>query len=471
MSFTPHCTLNRAIDASHPLCGKVVYLPVMAEGGSEVFASIFRRLGVEAHVTPPSSRRTIELGDKATQGDECYPSKVVMGDLLRVAETPGFEPARTVYFLPTSEGPCRFGQYVPYLRKVLREAGLGQVDIISPTDTNSYGELGSIVNAFTRMAWRGIVASDSIHRLLLKTRPYETLSGAADQVYNKSLRDLCETIESGCDDLNCQLRSLAASLERARDRFRAIPTQYDRTLPLIGVIGEIFCRLNTFSNEDLIRRLESYGAEASLSHVAEWVSYTSFEQQRQLRLYGQTLSLKMLGAKLRNHIRRADEHALLAPLSEDLQGYEEPEIEEIIKLAWPYLPAAGVVGEMVLSVGLVAWHAKHGADGVIDISPFACMNGTVSEAIYPKVSRDYGGIPVRSFYFDGTRSDLRRDLGVYLELARSYSEVKPYPRTYPACFQPPGEQKNRDSRTTPRQAAFGSGAHILHLPGNEATQE
>ena len=471
MPFSHQCTLNRPIDTGHPLHGKVVYLPVMAEGGSEVFASIFRRLGVEAQVTPPSSARTVELGGKVTQGDECYPSKVVIGDLFQAIEQPGFVPDRTVFFLPTSDGPCRFGQYVPYLRKVLRESGYGQIEIVSPTDSNSYGGLGSIVNTFSRMAWRGIVASDSIHRLLLKTRPYETVAGTADGAYQESLRDLCDTIESACSDMNCQLGSLAACLKRASERFRAVPVKYDHTLPLIGVIGEIFCRLNTFSNDDLIRRLESHGAEASLSHVAEWVSYTSFEQERLLRMAGRTISIEMLGAKIRNHIRHADEQALLSPLREDLKGYDEPEIEEIIKLAWPYLPANGVAGEMVLSVGLVAYHAKHGADGIIDISPFGCMNGIVSEAIYPKVSRDYGGIPIRIFYFDGTHSDLDRDLGVYLELAHSYREKKPYPRIYPANFQPQQGKVPHPNRTPPGQTASGSSGQMLQVPRKEVAQE
>jgi predicted nucleotide-binding protein (sugar kinase/HSP70/actin superfamily) len=47
------------------------------------------------------------------------------------------------------------------------------------------------------------------------------------------------------------------------------------------VVGEIFCRLNTFSNEDLIRKLESYGAEACLSHISEWVEYTNNEAEAQ----------------------------------------------------------------------------------------------------------------------------------------------------------------------------------------------
>ena len=68
--------------------------------------------------------------------------------------------------------------------------------------------------------------------------------------------------------------------------------------------------------------------------------------------------------------------------------------------------------------------AKKGAAGIIDISPFTCMNGIVCEAIYPRISRDLGGLPIRNFYFDGTQSDLDRDLGVYMELARNYQRKR-----------------------------------------------
>jgi predicted nucleotide-binding protein (sugar kinase/HSP70/actin superfamily) len=70
----------------------------------------------------------------------------------------------------------------------------------------------------------------------------------------------------------------------------------------------------------------------------------------------------------------------------------------------------------------------------VDISPFTCMNGVVSEAIYPKLNRDYGGIPIRNFYFDGQQSDLERDIEIYLELARAYGARKPYRRRYPIRF-------------------------------------
>jgi predicted nucleotide-binding protein (sugar kinase/HSP70/actin superfamily) len=437
MPLFPHRHVSRKIGAHHPLSGKIVYVPTMGEGSPEAFAAAFRWLGVQAKTTPPSDERTRELGGKFTTGDECYPAKVTVGDFLRVIEQPGFDPAHTAFFMPTAEGPCRFGQYAPFLRKILSDAGYGDVQVLSPTSRNGYADLGDIATPFQRAAWRVLVCADILRRALLKTRPYETTPGTADRAFQESIQDLCGTIEASCADMGCQLRSLVAAMTRGRDRFRRVPALYDPEIPLIGVVGEIFCRLNTFSNEDLIRKLESYGAEGWLSQIAEWVEYTNAEQKRKLRLTGRNVSLAMVKTHVRSRIQHADEKALIEPFEEEFVGYEEPPIEEILELAWPYLPTGGALGEMVLSVGKAAYLAKHGADGIIDISPFTCMNGIVSEAIYPKLSKDFGGIPIRNFYFDGTQSDLDRDLGIYMELARSYREKKPYKRHYPAYFAQP----------------------------------
>jgi predicted nucleotide-binding protein (sugar kinase/HSP70/actin superfamily) len=410
----------------------------MAEGSSELFAAAFRWLGIDASPTPPSNARTRELGAKFTSGDECYPAKVTVGDFLRIVEQPGFDPKRTAFFMPTAEGPCRFGQYAPFLQKILRQAGYGDVQVLSPTSRNGYVDLGDIATPFLRAGWRALVCGDALNRSLLKTRPYETTPGAADQAYRESLDDASATIEGSCADASCQLRDIVASMTRARDRFRRVPAHYDPEVPLIGVVGEIFCRLNTFSNDDLVRKLESYGAEAWLSYIGEWVAYTNTEQERKLRLRDRTFSWEMLKTKIRTKIQLADEHAIMSPFREDFVGYEEPDdVREILDLALPYLPVSGALGEMVLSVGKAAYLTLHGVDGIIDISPFTCMNGIVSESIYPKLSRDYGGIPIRNFYFDGTQADLDRDLGIYLELARSYREKKTCKRRYPTYFAQP----------------------------------
>ncbi len=415
----------------HPLSGKRVYIPPMAYGSGRAFASAFRAIGLDADITPPSDHRTRELGARYTSGDECYPAKVTVGDFIKVIEMPENDPARTVLFMPTADGPCRFGQYAPYLEHILRVNGFDKTEVLSPTSNNGYAGLGNLSGPFLRTGWRALLSADILQKLLLQYRPHELHEGDTDGAYEECLDDLCETLEKTSTNPPAQLESLHACMLRCRYRFRHIPVHRDGSAPLIGIVGEIFCRLNTFSNENLIRQLEEYGAEAWLSDLTEWVWYTNSEQFRKLKLKGQQFSLEALKAWVRNSVQKRDEHVLIEPFREDFHGYEEPDVQVMLEYARPYLPREGALGEMVLSVGKAAYLAKKGADGIIDISPFTCMNGIVCEAIYPRLSRDLGGIPIRTFYFDGTQSDLDRDLGVYMELARSYQRKKKHQRVTP----------------------------------------
>jgi hypothetical protein len=76
-------------------------------------------------------------------------------------------------------------------------------------------------------------------------------------------------------------------------------------------VGEIFCRLNTFSNENLVRSLEAYGAEAWVSDIVEWIWYTNSEHFRKLKLTGRIWTAEALGAWVRKRVQKRDEHVLL----------------------------------------------------------------------------------------------------------------------------------------------------------------
>jgi predicted nucleotide-binding protein (sugar kinase/HSP70/actin superfamily) len=415
-----------------------LYLTRMTDCGTEALAAAFRSAGLLAEVLPPPDARSLELGGRHLGGEECLPAKVTLGDYLKVVEAPGFDPRRTAFMMPTTEGPCRFGQYAPYIRKVLRDLGYPEIPVVSPTSGDGYQETELAGRQLVRSAWRAVVVSDILRKLLLRTRPYERVPGDADAAYRTSLAELCVVLEAPRGP-GQQLQALAAVLADIRNRFRAVPARYERGRLLIGIQGEIFCRLNEFSNEDLIRRLEACGAEAWLSDISEWVWYCNVEQEGWLRHLGRGFSVPMLAARLRDRVQRADEAALRAPFHEEFEGYEEPTgVEEILRAGQPYLPFLGASGEMILSAGKVDHFFRMGADGVIDISPFSCMNGIVSEALYPRQSRDHAGIPIKSFYFDGTHRDLTDELEIFLELARAYQQTKPHARRYPRCFAAAG---------------------------------
>jgi predicted nucleotide-binding protein (sugar kinase/HSP70/actin superfamily) len=408
----------------------------MSYAGSRMMAAAFRSIGVDAAVAPDSDAQTLELGGLKSSGEECLPHKVTLGDFLKVCRAPGFDPAKVAFFMPTAHGPCRFGQYAPYLRKVLGELGYGDVPVVSPTSKDGYEGLGVQAAVLMRIGWMGLVAGDLVTRFMLKTRPYERIAGDTDEVFSESLDALCRVMALSGLTPKTKLAALVAAVERMRDRFRRIPAQYVKGRPLIGLVGEIFCRLHTFSNDDVARRIERHGGECWLSDIAEWVWYTNWSQAETIKAQQGRLNLDYLKLRIKTHVQRTYEHALLAPVAEDLVGYEEPhDVREVLAASEPYLPAEGSLGEMVLSVGKAIYLYGRGADGIIDISPFTCMNGIISEAVYPAVSAAHDNLPIRVCYFDGVNSNVDRDLEIFLDLARAYQRRKRHPRVYPHYFR------------------------------------
>jgi len=190
--------------------------------------------------------------------------------------------------------------------------------------------------------------------------------------------------------------------------------------------------LKRYSNMDVIKKVEELGGEAWQSDVAEWIWYTDRENKRILKRLGKTFSREMIGAKMKYLYQKRAEHALYSIFKDTFSGREEPgDVSDVLKLASPYLKQGGALGEMILSVGKSVYYMKKGALGVIDISPFSCMNGIVSESIYYKLSADLGGFPIKIFYFDETHRDIDFDLEIFMEIARDFGNrerVKPISR-------------------------------------------
>ena len=119
-------------------------------------------------------------------------------------------------------------------------------------------------------------------------------------------------------------------------------------------------------------------------------------------------------------------------------GWEEPaHIKVILERGARYLDPHAGLGEMILNLGKSTWLHQKGADGMVDISPFSCMNGIICESIYPRVTEDLGGMPIRNFYFDGTQGDLDEAVGIFMELTAHYSRSKKYQRSFPSFFDQP----------------------------------
>lgn len=400
------------------LNGRKLFVPEMDYGGARVLAAGFRSAGIDASVVPPSTTSSMKKGFACTSGEECFPQQVTVGDFLDILDKGLVAPDKAAFFMPTATGPCRFGQYATLIRTILKERGYGDAIVYSLTSEDGYAGVGGM--SFVRRIWWGIVAADLLRKTLLRIRPYEKNEGETDKVYEAGIAEIEEIIASKSPTNKTLFNRIKESLKNRKKLYKDIET-FHADFPLIGVVGEIFCRLNTFSNSNLIRRIEKMGAEVWLAGISEWILYTNVGEQERLIEEGQRFSGTMLKAIIKDKVIKSDEHKLAHHFEDMLRGREEEsDIKRLLEYSEPYLPSSGALGEMTLNVANICHFYHKGVDGIIDISPFTCMNGITSEAVYPRVSRDHGGMPIRVFYFDGTETDLERDLGIFLELARNY---------------------------------------------------
>ncbi len=226
------------------LKGKTIYIPPMGYDSARVLAAAFRAVGLCAEPLPPSDERTREVSGQYASGDECLPFQILTGDVMKLLEGGDIDPGQSVFLLPASLGPCRFSSFVPDLREILERSGYGQAEVFAPDLSNGGKDLDELGEGGIRAAWLALVSADILQKLLLLHRPYERVKGDTDKVYEDALQDLCASIEFAPP--LAQVRRILSSLFHGRDRFGTISKREGRSAPLVGIVGEPFCRLIHF---------------------------------------------------------------------------------------------------------------------------------------------------------------------------------------------------------------------------------
>ncbi|RJR21051.1 MAG: CoA protein activase [Nitrospiraceae bacterium] len=400
---------------------KIVFIPRMSDHAFGL-AAAFNACGLDSEVMDRPNIESVKIGRRFVSGKECYPCAITTGDMVSKVMSSGFDPDRSVFFMPSGAGPCRFGQYNVLHRMVLDEIGLPHVPIYAPNqDESFYRELGMVGKDFSKQAWKGIIAIELLMKCLHETRPYEINQGETDKLYNEYLSKVGRTLQNGNG-------TMPEFLAEARRAFSEIPKNQEER-PLIGIIGEIFVRHNTFANENIIRKIEALGGRVWLAPVEEWVYYVNLIGLRKslVRIRNKGVSVKalkdILSTMLTKHVQHKIEHEFSKPFEGFLKTLREPDTKEILKNASPYLHDS-FEGEAILSMGKSVDFVKNGASGIISAMPFGCMPGTIVGALLKGLKQDKG-IPCLSVAYDGveaTCSDIQ--LEAFMHQANEYSSRK-----------------------------------------------
>ncbi len=387
---------------------KILLIPEMNRIGSHLLAAVFRSFGINAMVI--ETYKGLALGKEYTSGKECFPCQITTGDILYFLESEKqklkekFDPKKYVYFMPESNGPCRFGMYNKYQRIVLDSfSDFKDIKIATLSTADGYSLAGLIeeekVRDLRKVSYWSIVVGDILDRLLWRIRPYEREEGMADEFIEESMHRMEKAFEKYGEKKD---------LDRIMDHLDEIVLEgkeiIDPRIPLkpkIGIVGEIYVRSHVHANQHIIKVLERYGAECVNASISEWVNYTTYDRLRDAKI-GFRLNFKQWRLKqVKEYIKdmmhyRAElfyqemmqdkiykRARSLLDISED---HKIGDLEDILKEEDIYSFDVGT--EACLSIPSIIHYIREGFNGVVNVYPFTCMPSTITSAVIRPIIAD-----------------------------------------------------------------------------------
>jgi predicted CoA-substrate-specific enzyme activase len=343
-----------------------VVLPPMGRFGTPLLAKAFASKGIRAEVLPVADEGILKLGRGNSSCKECLPLQTTVGALLHYIKK---RPAKevTAYFMPSTNGPCRFGQYHVFSQKVIAKNKISDAAVISLNSTNNYGGLG---NSFTLAAWRAIIIGDLFDEI------WATILAAAED-RKKGLEILYREYQAIISVMDKKWSVIAKQLGRSAEELATIPLKkpYNET-PKISLIGEIYVRHDPISLQNLVEGMAEQGFIVRTAQNSEWFKYLDWIVMNGIE--GES----SLGFRVRCLIKKyfdREIRKIFAPSG--LFFYQDKvNVEPVLEAGRKFI-SPNLTGEAILTVGAAMHEILHPSCGVISIGPFGCMPTRIAESV------------------------------------------------------------------------------------------
>jgi len=345
--------------------------------------------------------------------------------------------------MPEANGPCRFGMYNKYHRIVLDSfPGLDRVKIAALSSEDAYSLDGLIpeeqMQDFRKAGYHSLVVGDILDRLLWRTRPYERQEGIADGFINKAMERMTESFSKHSS--NKKLSPILNDLSEIVKEAKGIIDPHIPKKPLIAVVGEIYVRTHLKSNQDTIRTLERYGAEAVNASIAEWVNYTTYDQLRlaktALRLNLKRFRLKELRESLSMYLKYRlnlfyqymQQRRVYRMVQNYIDIEEDHKIGHLDRALKKNNTFSFEIGtEACLSIASALELAHRGYNGIVNIFPFTCMPSNLTSSIAKPLMAKLN-IPYIDVSYDGSFQP-GREAALRTFMYQTYQHFKTHGRT------------------------------------------
>ena len=378
--------------------------PQMSPIHFDVLEPMFAKHGYNVVLLKNDDRRAIDMGLKYVNNDACFPSITVVGQLMEAVTSGRYDTDHLALMMTQTGGCCRASNYVGFIRRALEKAGYGHIPVVSVNLNGMEKNEGFTLSKGLIMdAVHALVYGDLFMRCLYHVRPYELEKGSAEAIHQK-WKEIC------VDSLvNPKTKWHYADVCRGIVAdFDALPIDETLRKPRVGIVGEILVKYMPLANNHLVELLEAEGAEAVVPDLLDFFNYS---------IYGRDFRHKNLGTSWKDSVVAKAGVEMLrrlrAPALEALEKsrrFEAPmPIEDVAKLAEPFLAIGNQYGEGWFLTGEMAELLTSGTPNIVCIQPFACLpNHVVGKGVIKALRKSYPWANIVAVDYDPGASEVNQ---------------------------------------------------------------
>ena len=382
-----------------------ILCPEMSPIHFELLAPAFNAAGYNLIVPEIPARECVDVGLKYVNNDACYPSLIVVGQLMAAVKSGEYDMSKTAILISQTGGGCRASNYIGFIRRALKKAGYPDVPVIS---INMVGLEKNPGFTFTpKLLQHGLYAlifGDIFMRCLYRVRPYELVEGSANALHEKWKKKVLEFVTS--DHVLSHRKYKQMCRDIIKD-FDTLPLR-DVKKPRVGVVGEILVKFLPAANNYLVELLEQEGAEAVVPDLTDFLLYCMYNTNFRTENLGNSKKsqrMNNMGIAFFEWLRSAARKAF-----EESERFDPPaRIEDLAKNAEHIVSTGNQTGEGWFLTGEMLELIESGASNIVCIQPFGCLpNHVVGKGVIKKLRHENPTANIVAIDYDPGASEVNQ---------------------------------------------------------------
>ena len=345
-----------------------ILCPQMSPIHFDLIEPAVRSCGYNLEVLQNSDRTAIDTGLKYVNNDACYPSLIVVGQIMDALLSGKYDLEHTAVIMSQTGGGCRASNYIGFIRRALERAGMPQIPVISLNANGMETNPGfKITLPLLTKAMQAVVYGDLFMRVLYATRPYEAKAGSANALHEKWKAICIKSLQKHSLSMAEFNRNILGIIHD----FDELPRR-DVQKPRVGIVGEILVKFSPLANNHVVELLEAEGAEAVMPDLLDFLLYCFYNSNFKADNLGgkrSTAHLCNMGISLLEYFRRTCRREL----ERSTHFLPPARIQDLASMAKHYVSLGNQTGEGWFLTGEMLELIHSGTTNIICTQPFGCL--------------------------------------------------------------------------------------------------